>query len=414
MNPYMVFIFTLLATVFLLDMLSDSLNLSYLSKPLPSEFKEIYNPQKYDHYLQYQTSHTRLELVRRTVFFIATITFILLGGFNSTDLFARSFNFSSIGTGLIFVGTLSLLRFLLQLPFSIYETFVLEERFGFNKTTLRTFILDILKGAILGSILGGFIFAGMIYFFETTGSMAWLYSWTAITLFQLILAFVAPVWIMPLFNKFSPLPEGPLKEAIQNYAKTRNFQLQGIFTMDSSKRSTKSNAFFTGFGRFRRLVLFDTLIEKHSIDELVAILAHEIGHFEKKHILKSLLLSILTSGFVFYTFGLFMNNPDLFSVFQMDHTSVYASIIFIGFLYSPILRVLSIFTQKLSRKFEFEADAFARETYGRPELLISALKKLSVDNLSHLTPHPLKIILDYSHPPILKRIAALRQEEYST
>jgi STE24 endopeptidase len=215
---------------------------------------------------------------------------------------------------------------------------------------------------------------------------------------------------MPLFNKFSPLPEGELRSAIEAYARKRNFKLSGIFTMDSSKRSTKSNAFFTGFGKFRRLVFFDTLISKQTTEELIAVLAHEIGHFERKHIIKSMVLSIITTGIVFYTFALFLNNPDLFAAFKMESISVYASIVFVGFIYSPLLRFLSIFTQKLSRKHEFEADDFAVETYGRPELLISALKKLSVDNMSHLTPHPLKVILDYTHPPILERIKALQEQ----
>jgi STE24 endopeptidase len=221
--------------------------------------------------------------------------------------------------------------------------------------------------------------------------------------------FVAPVVIMPLFNKFVPLEEGDLKESIEAYARSQKFKLKGIFTMDGSKRSTKTNAFFTGFGRLRRIVLYDTLIEKHSLRELVSILAHEMGHYKKKHILKSIVISVLTTGLMFYILSMFINNQELFAAFKMEQTSIYASLIFFGFLYSPIQMVLSLFGNMLSRKHEYEADEYSVKTYREPVSMILALKKLSVDNLSNLTPHPLKVFLSYSHPPILKRIQAIRQ-----
>jgi len=409
MNFYLAWIIGFLTLVFLLDTTSDLLNLNYLKQDLPAEFQGIYDSEKYSQSLSYQREGTYFEFIRRTFFFGLTLLFILLGGFNSADQFARSFHYNTVITGLIFIGTLSFIRFCFQLPFSLYDTFVIEEKYGFNKTTVATFFLDILKGTLLGVILGAPIFAGIVYFFETAGMYGWLYSWMAVTFFQIVLAYIAPAIIMPLFNKFSPLPDGKLRQAIEEYARKKNFKLQGIFTMDSSKRSTKSNAFFTGFGRFRRLVLFDTLVEKHSTEELMAVFAHEVGHFKRKHIIKSMILSIVTLAITFYLFGLFLNNPDLFLAFRMSEVSVYASLIFISILYSPLARVLSIFTQRLSRKYEFEADEFAYQTYGHAEMLISALKKLSRDNLSHLTPHPLKIILDYTHPPVLDRINALRQ-----
>jgi STE24 endopeptidase len=409
MNIYLFFILTCLILVFSLDTLADVLNLTRLRGELPEEFQGTFDPKKYSESLLYQRDKVRFELLQKTVALLLVIPFIFLGGFNAVDEFARSFTHHPMAMGLLFVGTLSVLKFLTQLPFSIYETFFLETHYGFNKTTPVTFVMDIAKGAVLGSILGGIIFSGIVYFFQTAGPQAWLYSWLAFTTFQIVLMYLAPAVIMPLFNKFNPLPDGPLKKAIQEYAQTRNFQLSGIFTMDSSKRSTKSNAFFTGFGRFRRLVLFDTLISKHTLEELVAVLAHEIGHFERKHIVKSMVISIFTTGLLFYTFALFLNNPDLFAAFKMEHISVYASVVFVGFVCSPFLRLLSFFTQMMSRKHEFEADEFAVQTYGSPEVLISALKKLSVDNLSHLTPHPLKVALDYTHPPILERIQALRR-----
>lgn len=409
MNFYFVLILAFLISVFILDTLADLLNVGRLKTDLPNEFKGIYDSDKYSKSIRYQKENVYFEFFRRTTFLIVTITFFCLGGFNWVDHLARQFQFGSVVTGLIFTGLLIFLRFLLQLPFSIYDTFGIEAKYGFNKTTPKTFILDLIKGAIIGTLLGGLILSGMIYFFEQAGSYAWLYAWLAFTAFQITLMYLAPAVIMPLFNKFKPLSEGSLKNAIENYAKTRQFKLSGIFTMDSSLRTTKANAFFTGFGRFRRLVLFDTLIEKQTEDELVAVLAHEIGHFELKHIIKTMVISLLSSGFVFFTFSLFLNNSELFAAFQMENVSVYASLLFIGFLYSPVLRVLSIFSGILSRKHEFEADRFAVETYGKAETLISALKKLSVDSLSHLDPHPLKVALDYSHPPILQRIAALRK-----
>ncbi len=296
----------------------------------------------------------------------------------------------------------------MSLPFSVYSTFVIEEKYGFNKTTPKTFVLDILKGWLLGVVIGAPVFSAVLWFFGQTGPMAWAYCWGALTVIQIFLMFIAPVVIMPIFNKFIPLEDRELKEAIEEYAKKQDFKMKGVFSMDGSKRSTKSNAFFTGFGRFRRIVLFDTLISKHTTEELVSILAHEMGHYKKKHILKSMIISILSTGLMFYILSIFMNNSGLFMAFQMEHVSIYASLFFFGFLYAPIEMVLSIFGNMLSRRHEYEADAWAVRTYRRPQSMIAALKKLSVDNLSNLTPHPLKVFLSYSHPPVLERIRAIQ------
>lgn len=409
MNPYLTFLLFFLFSVYLLETIAELLNLRELRAELPAEFQDILDPGKYHDSRRYQEEGTRFELIRNSIYFIAVIGFTLLGGFNRIDLWVRSLEWSPTLTGLAFVAALSGLRLLLGLPFSIFHTFFLEEKYGFNKTTPQTFFFDLVKGLLLSSILGGLIFAGIFYFFQAAGPSAWLYSWIGVTAVQLLLAYLAPAVILPLFNQFTPLPAGPLKDAIESFAKSRKFRLEGIYTMDSSRRSTKSNAFFTGFGRFRKLVLFDTLISKHTVPELVSVLAHEIGHFELKHIVKSIVASIFYSGLIFYAFGFFLNNPALFEAFQMENISVYASIVFVAFLYSPISRILSIFTQMISRKHEYEADTFAVITFGNPDAMISALKKMSVDHLSHLTPHPLKVLLDYSHPPILARIRALKK-----
>lgn len=408
-NGYLAFILGLMLASFLLDLLANTLNTIHLQPELPKDFEGIYDVEKYRKSILYQRDGFRFETLQATVGFVVTVFFILTGSFNSVDQFIRGFGLNETLTGVIYVGALLGLQFLFNLPFSIYDTFVFEEAYGFNKTTPMTFVTDIIKGTILAALIGGPIFALVIWFFGSAGTYGWLYSWIAFSGLQILLTFLAPAVIMPLFNKFEPLAEGELKKDIESFAVQENFVLNGIFKMDSSKRSTKSNAFFTGFGKFRRLVLFDTLIEKQTPVELVAVLAHEIGHFKRKHIQKSIILSIVTTGVVFFVLGLFLNNSGLFAAFAMTHISVYASIVFVTFLLSPFMKILSIFTHLLSRKHEFEADEYAARTHKNPEALISALKKLSMDNLSNLTPHPLKVFLDYTHPPVLQRIEALRR-----
>ena len=407
MNIFLFVILAILIGDYLLNLLVEILNVRHLKTALPREFEGWYDGQKYKESQEYLKENTRFGILTDSITTPVIIGFILLGGFNEVDQFARGFHLGSIFTGLVFAGLLLLASQILDLPFSIYQTFILEEKYGFNKTTPKTFILDILKSWGLVAILGSILFSGILWFFEYAGPLAWLYCWIVLTLFQLFLLFIAPVVIMPIFNKFVPLEEGELKTAIREYAAEQGFKMKGIFSMDGSKRSTKSNAFFTGFGRFRRIVLFDTLIEKHTVDELVSILAHEIGHYRKKHIFKSLLISILTTGLMFFILSLFINNKTLFAAFGMQETSIYASLFFFGFLYAPIEMVVGILGSILSRRHEYEADAYAIKTTGKPQAMIAALKKLSVDNLSNLTPHPLKVFLSYSHPPVLDRIRAI-------
>lgn len=408
-NGYLAFILGLMLVSFLLDLLANTLNTIHLQPELPKDFEGIYDVEKYRKSIHYQRDGFRFETLQSTLGFVVTVFFILSGSFNTVDNFVRGFGLGETLTGVLFVGALIGLQFVFNLPFSIYDTFVFEQAYGFNKTTPKTFVLDMIKGAFLSILLGAPIFSLVIWFFGSTGQNGWLYSWVAFSALQILLTFLAPALIMPLFNKFEPLAESELKRDIERFAVQENFVLGGIFKMDSSKRSTKSNAFFTGFGKFRRLVLFDTLIEKQTPEELVAVLAHEIGHFKRRHIQKSIILSICTTGIVFFVLGLFLNNPELFAAFAMKHVSVYASLVFVTFLLSPFMKLLSIFTHLLSRKHEFEADEYAARSYKNPEALISALKKLSMDNLSNLTPHPLKVFLDYTHPPVMQRIEALRR-----
>ena len=408
MNSYLVFILSVLIVDYLLDLTISILTLRSLQPVLPEEFSGIYDADKYERSQEYTRVNLRFSLLQDTFMLPLTVAFIMLGGFNLLDQLARSFGFSTIPTGLLFTGLLLLLSGLVHLPFSVYSTFVIENRFGLNRTTLKTFILDILKTIVLVVVLGGPILALILWFFEQGGDLAWLYCWLLVVAFTVIMQFLAPVVIMPIFNRFTPLADGELKQAITEYARTQDFALQGIYTMDGSKRSNRLNAFFTGFGRFRRIVFFDTLVEKLTVDELVVILAHEMGHFKKKHILKMMVSSILQTGLMFYILSLFVRNPGLFEAFGMEHLSIYAGLVFFGFLYSPISTLLSVVGNVFSRKYEYQADGYAVSTTAKGRELIAALKKLCLANLSNLTPHPMQVFLQYSHPPVLRRIEAIK------
>lgn len=409
MNIYLVIILVILIGEYILGLIVESLNIGYASPVLPEEFEGFYDAKEYRKAQNYLRESTNFQLIKDGISTFAIVVFILAGGFNFVDRLARSFGLGIILTGLIFAGILLLASQILSIPFSAYHTFAIEEKYGFNRTSVKTFILDIVKSWILGVIIGGIIFAAVIWFFDKMERWAWAYCWICVTLFQLFLMFIAPTAIMPLFNKFVPLEDSELKKAIEEYANSQNFKMKGIFKMDASRRSAKSNAFFTGFGKYRRIALFDTLIEKHTADELVSVLAHEIGHYKKRHIIKGTLLSIINAGLMFFILSFFINNKGLFSAFKMDEVSIYASLVFFGFLYIPISFLLSIFANTLSRKYEYDADSFAVRTYKEPQAMILALKKLTVDNLMNLTPHPLKVFLQYSHAPVLKRIEAIRK-----
>ena len=279
----------------------------------------------------------------------------------------------------------------------------------FNKTAVKTFILDILKSFILTLIIGLPIFALIIWFFIEFSNIAWLYVAISVILFELLITFIAPVFIMPLFNKYTPLEDGELKTELENYAKEQNFKMKGLYKMDGSKRSTKTNAFFTGFGKFRRIVLFDTLIQKHTTQELVSVLAHEMGHYKKGHIHKFMIMSFANTFILFFILSFFIGNQYLFEAFSMQNISIYGAIVFFGFLYTPISEILSIIQNIISRKYEYEADRYSVTTYKNPMSMIEALKKLSVDNLTNLTPHKFKVFIEYSHPPVLDRIKAIRK-----
>ena len=408
MNSYAVIILAALLVGFLLDIVSEIMNLRALSPELPEEFKELYGAEEYARSQEYTRVKTRFGFITGIFSLILMLLFWFLGAFNLLDLWVRQLGIGAIWTGLIYIAALVLGKTVISLPFSIYSTFVIEERFGFNRTRPATFVLDLLKGLALAAVLGGPLMAAILAFFQFAGSPAWLYCWLLVTAFMIFMQFVAPTWIMPLFNKFTPLEEGELKGSIMDYARSVNFSLENIFVMDGSKRSSKSNAFFSGFGRHKRIALFDTLIAKHTVAELTAILAHEIGHYQKKHILQGMVIGVLHSGVMFFLLSIFISSQGLFEAFYMENISVYAGLIFFSLLYTPIEMVLSVFMNMLSRKNEYEADRFAVETNQDSENMILALKKLSVHNLANLTPDPFYVFLNYSHPPLLERIRAIR------
>ncbi|MBK1830811.1 M48 family metallopeptidase [Verrucomicrobiaceae bacterium R5-34] len=414
-NSTAMFIVIALLALWNIDLIASLLNLKALDPTLPEEFKGVYDDEKYAKSQDYTRVSERYGIITATYSLTVLLVFWALGGFGYLDSWLRGFGWSETVTGIVFIGVLFLGNTLLNLPFQIYDTFVIEERFGFNKTTPKTFAIDQIKGLVLAALLGLPLLALVIWIFGAVAH-AWLWAWLAFTAFQLLMMYLAPTFILPLFNKFSPMEDGELKTRIQEMSKKCDFPLTEIHVMDGSKRSTKSNAFFTGFGKRKKIALFDTLIENHGTDELLGVLAHEIGHFKKKHIIQRMIFSIVQTAVVFFLLGLVTDKSsgfarELFDAFGVEEISIYAGLVFFMLLFAPVSKILGILGNINSRKHEFEADAYAAEIQGTPEHLITALKKLSADNLSNLTPHPFPVFMDYSHPPMLVRLKALRQLE---
>jgi STE24 endopeptidase len=392
-----------------LDLFATLLNLKALSSEIPATFEEFIDENAYEQSQEYTRSRATFGIGEGIFSLILLFVFWWLGGFAWLDVQVRAFGYGPLITGLIFVAALILANQIITIPFDLYSTFVIEEKFGFNRTTLATWIMDQAKGLLLGAFFGLPLLAALIWIFQSV-PMAWLWGWLLVTVFSLALTYVAPTWIMPLFNKFQPLKDGQLKTEIHLMAEKCEFPLQEVFVMDGSKRSSKSNAFFTGFGKTKRIALFDTLIENHTVPELVGVLAHEIGHYKCRHIVKSIVTGGLTTGAMFFLLGVMMENRALFDAFGVKETSVYVSLILFGILMSPISDLLSIGGSVMSRKHEFEADAYAAEVTGNPVAMADALRKLSKDNLSNLTPHPFYVFVNYSHPPVSERVRALGVE----
>ena len=414
MNTFAIIIFVALILEFALALVGNLLNLKALKVELPPALEGIYKAEDYRKSQEYIRATTRFGLVSSSFTLLLLLAFWFSGGFNWFDQVVRAWNFIPLVSGLSYIGILICASGLLTLPFSIYGTFVIEERFGFNRTTPRTFFLDLVKGLGLALLLGGLLLAAILALFQYAGTYAWLYCWAAVVMFSLAMQYIAPTWIMPLFNKFTSIESGELKEAILKYTHSVNFPIKNIFVMDGSRRSSKSNAYFTGFGHNKRVSLYDTLIAQHSVPEMVAVLAHEVGHYKKRHIIQGTIINILHTGAVFYLLSLFMHSSGLYQAFYMNQESIYAGLLFFGLLYAPIELVLSVVMQMISRKNEYVADRFAAETIDNPRSLIDALKKLHATNLSNMTPHPFYVFLNYSHPPLLQRVQAIQDMEHKS
>jgi STE24 endopeptidase len=329
---------------------------------------------------------------------------VLLSGFLGwLDNYLRDYTAHFLFLPLLFFGILMIINEIIEFPFSWYATFTIEERFGFNKTTRKLFFIDCLKGVALNVLLGGIVLSAVLFIYHYTPTMFWLYAWIAVSGFSLLMTFFYSEWIVPLFNKQTPLEQGELRDAIETFAQKAGFRLSDIFVIDGSKRTTKANAYFTGFGKKKRIVLFDTLINDLETEEIVAVLAHETGHYKKKHVVYSLLLSILTTGATFYILSLFLGNVQLAEALGGKTASFHLGIIGFAFLFTPISEVMGLALNRLSRKNEYEADNFTAQ-FGWGEALISALKKILVQSLSNLNPHPLVVFWYYSHPTLLQRI----------
>ncbi len=398
----------LLVADFIFEKWLEYLNTTRWSNQLPEEVKGIYDEEKYRKQQNYERANFRFSMLSSSFSFAVILLMFLFSGFAWVDQIAKSISANPIITALLFFGLLGLASDILNTPFEVYDTFVIEQKFGFNKTTPRTFILDKLKGWLLGAIIGGGLLALIIYFYQLAGSSFWIYAWLLVSAFSILMVLFYSNLIVPLFNKQTPLPDGELKTAIENFATKVGFKLDNIFVIDGSKRSTKANAYFTGLGAKKRIVLYDTLINDLSTGELVAVLAHEIGHYKKHHVIWNLILGILQTGIVLFIFSIFVATPELSAALGVSTPSFHIGLVAFGILYSPISMIVGLVMNVFSRKNEYEADAFAAR-YFDAEQLASTLKKLSVKNLSNLRPHPTYVFVHYSHPTLLQRLNALKK-----
>jgi STE24 endopeptidase len=394
-----------------LEFVATLLNLKTFPSSPPRELDGLMDQEKLDKARSYLNVNARFGIVQSIFSLLILVGFWFAQGFPFLDNLARSYSENEIIVGMIFLCILFAAQNLLSLPFDAYETFVIEEKFGFNKATPATFIIDRIKGLVLAAVLGLPIIAGILWIFEAV-THAWLWAWAFVTAFQLLLTYLAPSLILPLFNKFTPMPEGELRTKIEALGTSCGFPLEGVFVIDGSKRSTKANAYFTGFGKHKKIALFDTLMEKSSTPEILAILAHEIGHFKLGHIKQRLFVGILQMAMIFFLIGLATDPNGTFAkhlhdAFFLNQISTHTGLVFFMILLEPASKILSVLANAWSRKHEFEADAYASQSTGIPEALATALKKLSSDHLSHPAPHKLRVVLDYSHPPLLERIQAL-------
>ncbi|KSA14400.1 M48 family metallopeptidase [Maribacter dokdonensis] len=392
---------------FILATVMNYLNAKRFKDPIPTEVADVFNAEEYKKSQAYKLTNYKFGIITSVFSLVLILAFLLFGGFAWVDQVAQNISNISIVQALIFFGIIMIGNDILNLPFSYYQTFVIEEKFGFNKTTKATFFIDKLKQWLMTIIVGGIILSLILWFFQWAGTNFWLYTWALITFFTLFMNLFYSKLIVPLFNKQEPLEAGSLKSKIENYAAEVGFDLQNIFVINGSKRSTKANAYFSGFGKEKRVTLYDTLINDLEEEEIVAVLAHEIGHYKRKHIIYNLATSVLLTGVMLLILSLFINNPEVSLAIGVDRPSFHAALIGFGILYSPISEITGLLMNHFSRKFEYQADDYAKQTYAALPL-VASLKKLSKNSLSNLTPHPAYVFMHYSHPPLIDRIRNLK------
>ena len=402
---YIILAISIFSYVF--EQVLDYLNLKAQRKDLPEDIAAFYDREKYYKSLNYHRERTKFGFITAAFSFSLSLLMLVFAGFGMLDTFLRHYLNNEIALALTFFAILILASDILTLPFQWYSTFVIEEKFGFNKTTLKTFIVDKLKGYALGALIGGLLVSVLIYLIQQIGPAFWIWFGVMAAAFVLFINMFYTSLIVPLFNTLTPLPGGELKTSIESFARKINFPLDNIFVMDGSKRSAKANAFFSGIGKKKKIVLYDTLIANHTTEELVAVLAHEVGHFKKKHIVWSYLLSVIQIFFTLFILSLMVFNKDLSIALGGTQQAIHLNLLAFGILFSPISGITGLLMSLYSRKNEFEADAYARQTYSG-KALADALKKLSVDSLSNLYPHPVYVFFHYSHPPLLKRLKAIQ------
>lgn len=409
LNLYAAVILAALVADYCVERVADVLNLRALRREPPEGLEDLYDPEKYRRSQGYTRDKTRLGIVSSTTGLAVLLGFWFLGGFDALDLWLRDLtgDVGTVGRGILYLGLLGLAGSLLSLPFSAYSTFVIEERYGFNRTTVKTFVLDLVKSSAVGIALGAPLLAAVLWLFDSMDTWAWAVCWAVAAGYILLVQWIGPRWILPLFNELAPLEEGELRDAITSYARAEGYDLDQVRVMDASRRSTKANAFFTGFGRTKRLTLFDTLVEKLEPDQVVAVVAHEMGHYRRGHIVQGITAALAHQGAVLFLLSVFLEQTGLYAAFAMTATPIYAGFVFFGLLMTPVERLLGLALNALSRRHELEADRYAVETTGRPEALATGLKRIAAENLTNLTPHRFQVLLRHGHPPLHRRLREL-------
>jgi len=402
---------------YLFSNILDYLNHKNWKDEIPKELKDFYDKKKYKQAKQYAISKNKIGLLSSTTSFLLVVSLLVFNGYGYIDQLVNSFNLNlflsfeinnSFTKSGVFFLILFILNLIISIPFSYYNTFVIEENFGFNKTTKSTFFFDIIKSSILSILIGGFLLFLALYLYNSLNDSFWLYLWIGLSLLMVFINMFYADLIVPIFNKLTPLENGDLRKKIENYSKEVGYLLKNIYVIDGSKRSTKANAFFSGMGPRKTIALYDTLIEKHTENELVAVLAHEVGHFKKKHVFSGLLMSVIQIGVMAFFFELCLKLPEISLALGGSGVNFHLGLIGFSIIFSPISMMSGILMNYISRKNEFEADSYAKQTYNGDDLSL-ALKKLSVDSLSNIYPHPLYVFFHYSHPPLIKRLRALNK-----